>query len=86
MCTKIFRNNKINIFYFSETLKLEIPFVDLILSELKFLNVVEHGDIVSLKIFQVFELATTNYQQVIIRSMPDIIDVGRHDEALERLM
>lgn len=86
MCTKIFRNNKINILYFSETLKLEIPFVDLILSELKFLNVVEHGDIVSLKIFQVFELATTNYQQVIIRSMPDIIDVGRHDEALERLM
>lgn len=86
MYTKIFRNNKINILYFSETLKLEIPFVDLILSELKFLNVVEHGDIVSLKIFQVFELATTNYQQVIIRSMPDIIDVGRHDEALERLM
>lgn len=73
-------------FYFSETLKLEIPFVDLMLSELKYLNIVEHGDIVSLKIFQVFELATTNYQQVIIRSIPDIIDVGRHDEAIERLM
>lgn len=56
------------------------------LSELKYLNIVEHGDIVSLKVFQAFELATTSYQQVIIRSIPDIIDVGRHDEAMEKLM
>ncbi|KAJ6637078.1 Fanconi anemia group D2 protein like [Pseudolycoriella hygida] len=69
-----------------ETLKLEVPYVDLILCELKFLNIVEHGDIVSLKFFEVFQLATTNYQQVIIRALPDIIDIGRHDEALEKLM
>lgn len=74
------------IFFFSETLKLETRFVDLILSELKYLNIIEHGDLVSFKLFQAFELATPNYQQVLIRSIPDIIDVGRHDEAMERLM
>lgn len=74
------------IFYFSETLNLEVPYVDLILSELKYLNIIEHGDMVSFKIFQLLELATAKYQQIIIRSIPDIIDVGRHDEAMERLM
>lgn len=73
-------------FLLSETLNLDIPYVDLMLSELKYLNIVEHGDIVSLKVFRVFEMATTNYQQVIIRSIPDIIDVGHHDEAMEKLM
>lgn len=87
------RNKYLDIFlilfslpYFSETLKLEHPYVELILCELKYLNIVEHGELVTLKMFQVFERATENYQQVIIRAIPDIIDMSRHDEAMETLM
>lgn len=70
----------------SETLNLETPFVDVMLSELKYLNIVEHGDIVSLKIFQMFDVATANYQQIIVKSLPDIIEVSRHNEVMAKLM
>ncbi|XP_058055359.1 Fanconi anemia group D2 protein homolog, partial [Anopheles bellator] len=65
----------------------EDSIVGFVLSQLKFIDHVANGDVVFARVFEL--LAKANRASVvfdeIIFSMEDVIDVSKHDEALERL-
>lgn len=60
--------------------------IDLLLAQLKFVDHLSHGDFVCEKIFEVLEFATGDAQQIIIKSLEDIIDLTRHNDVINKLM
>lgn len=58
----------------------------LLLAQLKFVDHLSHGDFVAEKIFEILELASAEARPTIIKSLEDIIELGRHNDIIEKLM
>lgn len=60
--------------------------INLLLAQLKFVDHLSHGDFVCEKMFEILELASGDIQEVIIKSVEDIVDLTRHNDVIEKLM
>lgn len=60
--------------------------IELLLSQLKFVDHLANGDLVCERIFEILEMATENARQTIMRSLEDIIDLTRHNDVVKKLM
>ncbi|XP_052873129.1 Fanconi anemia group D2 protein homolog [Anopheles cruzii] len=58
--------------------------VRMVLSQLKFIDHVSNGDMVFARVFELLAKANETFEEIILH-MEDVIDVSKHDEALERL-
>ncbi|XP_049295693.1 Fanconi anemia group D2 protein homolog [Anopheles funestus] len=67
---------------------VEDSIVGFVLSQLKFIDHVQNGELVFEKVFQLLEKANRNpvvFDEIIF-SLEDVIDVSKHDDALARLV
>lgn len=60
--------------------------MELLLSQLKFADHFVTGDKLCDRIMSVLELVGSEAREIIIRYLPDIIDVGRHCAVVDKLM
>lgn len=58
----------------------------LLLTQLKFVDHLSHGDFVAEKIFEILEVASDEARPTVIKSLEDIIDLNRHNDIIEKLM
>lgn len=60
--------------------------IELILSQLKFVDHLSNGNNLCDKMMEILQLAESNVQQTIIRYLQDIIDTKRHNDVVVALM
>lgn len=60
--------------------------INLLLAQLRFVDHLSHGDLVCEKIFEILEIASGDVQEMIIKSVEDIVDLTRHDDVIAKLV
>uniref|UniRef100_A0A7G3AIN6 Putative fanconi anaemia protein fancd2 nuclease n=1 Tax=Lutzomyia longipalpis TaxID=7200 RepID=A0A7G3AIN6_LUTLO len=58
----------------------------MILSQLKFINKIKHGEMVFTRIITVLEASPMDVKQTIVRHLDDVIEAKRHSEIIRKLM
>lgn len=60
--------------------------IELLLTQLKFVDHLSHGEFVCEEIFDALETASDDARRIIIRSLEDIVDLTRHNDVVQKLM
>lgn len=60
--------------------------IELMLTQLKFINHLANGTMVCEKVLDTLEMASNHTRQVVIHNIADIIDMTHHNEIMNRIM
>lgn len=63
-----------------------IPIVNMILSQLKFIDYIANGENLFKKLFAVLNIASESVSCDLIRSLEDVLDPSLHDRAVRQIM
>ena len=74
-------------FFFIHRNSSDLHLIQLILSQLKFVDHIKNGEMIFDNICEILELAkSTSTKQVIINGLEDVVDMSFHDRLVRKLM
>lgn len=60
--------------------------IELLLTQLKFIDHLSNGEIVCDQVFEILQHASDESRPIIIKNLADIVDLTKHNEVVAKLM